>query len=92
MRARDVRAIGFCVATTVVLLAGLLVLLHSLAVALGLTVAYAAFLLTRPRMIRVMRRLNGEPDWGGYFDNGGRDPRFREPGRPASPPRQAGRR
>jgi len=23
--------------------------------------------LTRPRMLRVYRRLRGEPDWGGYF-------------------------
>jgi len=94
MRARDVRAIAFCVATTALLLIALLFFLHRVVVAAGLTVAYAAFLLTRPRMIRVMRRLNGEPDWSGYFDNGGpqrRSEKFsagaREPAGTASPHR-----
>jgi len=69
MRTRDVRAISFCVITT----AGLMVLLTAITgqyvASLGLTSAYAAFILSRPRMIRVFRRLRGAPDWSGYFDN-----------------------
>jgi hypothetical protein len=67
MRPRDVRALAFC-AVTILALAGLsLALSQNYLVALGLSVAYAAFILTRPRMLRVIRRLRGEPDWGGYF-------------------------
>jgi hypothetical protein len=80
MRARDVRALAFCGTTTLALLAGAILLTHNYVAALALTVAYAALLLTRPRMIRVFRRMRGEPDWGGYFDNQGHDPRFRGPG------------
>jgi hypothetical protein len=91
MRARDVRAIAFCVVTVAVLFAALIVLLHVYLVALALTGAYAAWLLTRPRMIRVFRRLRGDPDWSGYFDNGGGS-RPRAPGRSASSPRPVERR
>ena len=71
MRARDVRAITFCVVTTAALFGATLVLLHMVLVSVALTAAYVAWLLTRPRMVRVMRRLRGEPDWSGYFDNEG---------------------
>jgi fatty acid desaturase len=67
MRPRDARAIVFCTVTIVGLAALSFALSQSYVVALGLTVAYAAFILTRPRMLRVYRRLRGEPDWGGYF-------------------------
>ena len=94
MRARDVRAIAFCVVTTLAVLAGLTLALHSYLAAIALTVAYDAWLLTRPRMLRVMRRLRGDPDWSGYFDNGGpqrRSEKFsagaREPAGTASPHR-----
>lgn len=90
MRARDVRAIVFCAVTTALLFAGAMVLLHNYLVALALTAAYGAWLLTRPRMIRVFRRLRGDPDWSGYFDNG--DVSRHGTGRPASPPRPAERR
>jgi hypothetical protein len=67
MRSRDVRALAFC-AVTIVGVAGLtLALSQTYLVTLGLTGAYAVFILTRPRMLRVYRRLRGEPDWGGYF-------------------------
>ncbi|WP_041373657.1 hypothetical protein [Phenylobacterium zucineum] len=69
MRARDVRAILFLAATTFLLLAGSYVLLQSVLVSLALAGAWLAFLLTRPRMQRVIRRLRGEPDWNGYFKN-----------------------
>ena len=53
---------------TIIALAALsFALTQNYVVALGLTGAYAAFVLTRPRMLRVYRRLRGEPDWGGYF-------------------------
>jgi len=71
MRARDVRAITFCIATTLVLMLGAMFVSRSLLVSLALTAAYDAWLLSRPRMIRVFRRLRGEPDWSGYFDNDG---------------------
>lgn len=69
MRPRDARAIAFCATTTLLLLLGSALLLHSLLISLALTGAWAALVLTRPRMIRVMRRLRGEPDWSGYFKN-----------------------
>jgi hypothetical protein len=98
MRARDIRAIGFCVITTTALFAVSLLLLHSYLAALGLTAAYAAWILTRPRMTRLLHRLRGDPDWSGYFDNGGHDGGRRDrlsrraPGGPVSPPRPAERR
>jgi len=67
MRPRDARAIGFCAGTIIALAALSFALTQNYVVALGLTGAYAAFVLTRPRMLRVYRRLRGEPDWGGYF-------------------------
>jgi hypothetical protein len=69
MRPRDARAIAFCVVTTLLLLVASFVLLRSFLISVAATGAYAALVLTRPRMIRVIRRLRGEPDWGGYFKN-----------------------
>ena len=82
MRARDVRAIAFWLITTMVLFGGILVLLHNFLVGLALTVAYDAWLLTRPRMQRVFRRLRGDPDWSGYYDNAGT--RLRPPPAPGT--------
>ncbi len=67
MRPRDARALTFCAVTILGLAALSFAFSQSYAVALGLAAAYAAFILTRPRMFRVYRRLRGEPDWGGYF-------------------------
>jgi hypothetical protein len=92
MRPRDVRAISFCAVTIAGLFALLLAGTHNYLVALGASVAYAALVLTRPRMIRVFRRLRGEPDWSGYFDNGERKAASREPAAPAANPRPAARR
>ena len=92
MRARDVRAISFCAGATAVLFGGSLALLHSLVASLALTVACDAWLLTRPRMLRVYRRLRGDPGWSGYFDNEGT--RFTPgpaPGRAPSTPHPAER-
>jgi hypothetical protein len=67
MRARDVRAIAFCVVSTLVLAVATHVLLESGIVTLALTAAYAVWLITRPRMQRTFRRMRGQPDWSGYF-------------------------
>jgi hypothetical protein len=69
MRARDRRAIGFWLSSTVVV--GLVAYLLSgdLLVFAGIVAAYNAWILTRPRMVRVFRRLRGDPDWSGYFKN-----------------------
>ncbi|CAN7285268.1 hypothetical protein LJR225_001465 [Phenylobacterium sp. LjRoot225] len=92
MRARDVRAIAFCIATTAGLLAAAVVITQSLLAGLVLTAAYDAWLLSRPRMVRLFRRLRGDPGWDAYFDNGtSRVRRPREPGRGAPSPRPAER-
>jgi hypothetical protein len=67
MRARDVRAIAFWIGTSLVLLAGVFVLSRSVLAAVALTGAWNLWLLTRPRMRRVLRRLRGDPDYSGYF-------------------------
>lgn len=94
MRPRDVRAIAFCIVTTLAVLGGALLIVKSYVASLALTAAYAAWLLTRPRMQRVIRRLRGEPDWSGYFDNQGDriKPSRREPGTTGPSPRPAERR
>jgi hypothetical protein len=92
MRARDVRAIAFCTITIAVVAACATVLLRSYLAGLALAAACAAWLLTRPRMVRVFRRLRGQPDWSGYYDD--RGTRFTPrpgPGRAASPPHPAER-
>jgi hypothetical protein len=69
MRARDLRAIVFCVGTTLALFFVSYLLFQSVIASLALAGAAAAWLVTRPRMQRVMRRLRGDPDWSGYFRN-----------------------
>ena len=67
MRGRDVRAISFCVATTVVLAGIVYVLSRSVIITAALVGAWLAFVLTRPRMQRVIRRARGDVDWSGYY-------------------------
>jgi len=69
MRPRDLRAILFWIATTVVLVIGLETAFHRWMLSLLAAAAYNAWLLSRPRMIRVFRRLRGErfERSGGYF-------------------------
>jgi hypothetical protein len=69
MRARDVRAIAFCVATTLAMFVLVLLFSRNYIAAVAATIGWAAFVLTRPRMQRVIRRLQGKPDWSGYFKN-----------------------
>jgi hypothetical protein len=63
------RAIVFCVVTIAAVLAGGVVLLQAWMPAIALTAGYAAWLLTRARMIRVIRRLRGDTGWdfSGYY-------------------------
>ena len=67
MRGRDVRAILFCLLTAIALFVVAYLLSRSYLASVALTGGYVAWLLTRPRMQRVMRRLNGAPDWSGYY-------------------------
>ncbi len=69
MRARDLRAIAFCAVTTVLVLGLCGLVTRNYLASVGLGAAYAALALTRPRMLRVFRRLRGDPDWGGYYKN-----------------------
>jgi hypothetical protein len=69
MRPRDARAILFWIASSIALVVALEAVLHNWML-VGITVAvYNAWLLSRPRMIRVFRRLRGEKfeRSGGYF-------------------------
>jgi hypothetical protein len=67
MRPRDVRAIAFWIGTSAVLLVGVFALSRSVIAAVALAGAWNLWLLTRPRMRRVLRRLRGDPDYSGYF-------------------------
>jgi len=68
IRPRDVRAIAFWIVTSLMLLVGVYFLTGGVLAAVALTGAYNLWLLTRPRMRRVLRRLRGETvDYSGYF-------------------------
>ncbi|RAK50935.1 hypothetical protein [Phenylobacterium deserti] len=67
MRPRDARAILFVVTTSLLVLILSLVLLRNYLASLAILGAWLAIVMTRPRMLRVMRRLRGEPDWSGYY-------------------------
>jgi hypothetical protein len=70
MRERDVRAIAFCVLSSAAVVVVAQALLRHWLPVLALVSAYEAWLLTRPRMIRVMRRLRGERvEWSSYFED-----------------------
>jgi len=69
MRARDVRAILFWLTTSFLLLALSYALTRGVIVTVALVAAYNAWLLTRPRARRVSRRLRGEADWSGYYQD-----------------------
>ena len=69
MRLRDARAILFWIATSIGLFLALQAGFHLWPVSLLAVAAYNAWLLSRPRMIRVFRRLRGEryERTSGYF-------------------------
>lgn len=70
MRSRDVRAIAFCFVTTLAILGICYVATQSLIASSALTAAYDVWLLTRPRMRRVLRRLRGETvDFTSYYQD-----------------------
>jgi hypothetical protein len=70
MRSRDVRAIIFLFATSLAVFGMSWLAAHKLIVACALTAAYDVWLLTRPRMRRVVRRLRGETvDFTSYYQD-----------------------
>ena len=69
MRPRDARAILFWIASTLALILAMEAAFHNWMLTGIVTAAYNAWLLSRPRMVRVFRRLGGER-WertSGYF-------------------------
>ena len=60
MRPRDARAVLFWIATSIALFIAMEVAFHGWLLSLLAVAAYNAFLLSRPRMMRVFRRLRGE--------------------------------
>jgi hypothetical protein len=60
LRARDVRAIVFCIATIALVAVVASRSLDTWPPAAALTSAYAIWLVTRPRMLRIVRRLGGQ--------------------------------
>lgn len=69
MRTRDVRAIVFAVVSTCAIILLSYALLRMFIVTIALAGSYLLWLFTRPRMIRLVRRARGGPDWSGYFRN-----------------------
>jgi hypothetical protein len=70
MRSRDVRAIIFLLATSAAVFGMSWLGTHNLIAASALTAAYGVWLLTRPRMRRVLRRLRGETvDFTSYYQD-----------------------
>jgi hypothetical protein len=69
MRPRDARAILLWIASTIGLVIALEAALHNWILTSITAAVYNAWLLSRPRMIRVFRRLRGErfERSGGYF-------------------------
>ena len=69
MRPRDARALLFWIASTVALILALQLGAHNWMLTAIAAAAYNAWLLSRPRMIRVFRRLRGErvEQFGSYF-------------------------
>lgn len=69
MRARDIQALVFAGVSTCVVMVLSYAMLQAFLVTVALTGSYLVWLLTRPRMMRLLRRARGEPDWSGYFRN-----------------------
>ena len=68
MRPRDVRAIVFWMASSLVLFTVVYVATRGVIAPAAATAAYNAWLLTRPRMRRVFARLRGETlEFHGYY-------------------------
>lgn len=69
MRARDVRAITFWIATSIIVVVAGYALSRSAFVTLALLGAYNAWILTRRRARRIFGRLRGDVDWSGYYQD-----------------------
>ena len=72
MRLRDMRAILFWIATTLLLILAVQAAAHRWILTGVAVAAYNAWLLSRPRMVRIFRRMRGER-WertSGYFIEG----------------------
>jgi len=70
MRTRDVNALAFCVGSTLAVLFLAKLVFGGWLPAGALAGAYGALVLTRPRMLRVFRRLRGESvERSGYFQD-----------------------
>ena len=71
MRARDARLMGLWLFSTFMIAYCGLVVTHGLLSTVGLLCAYETWFLSRPRAVRVMRRLAGEEieRKQGYFIN-----------------------
>jgi hypothetical protein len=84
--------IARCIAGILLLLVVSMLIGRSWIVSLVLATAYGTWALTRPRMVRIFRRLRGEPSWSNYFDSGARLQLSPGPGTGASPRHPAERR
>ena len=70
MRPRDVRAIAFWLISSLALLVAVFIASHSVIAAAALVAAFNCWLLTRPRMKRVFKRLRGETvDFSSYYQD-----------------------
>ena len=80
MRARDLRALAFCVATTAAAGALVWVVTENLLLTAAATAACIALIWTRPRMRRVLRRVRGEEaGWSSYYSDRNAADAFRGP-------------
>jgi hypothetical protein len=71
IRRRDIQALAFCLLTLPLLFIALSYVLQAWQPAAVGALAYAIWLCTRARMIRVFRRLRGdqEVEWRGYYED-----------------------
>jgi hypothetical protein len=69
LRLRDVRAILFCLISTTVVSVTAFLWAPNRLIGFGLVFSYLVFILTRPRVQRVIARLRDIPSWRGYFRN-----------------------
>jgi hypothetical protein len=60
IKPRDARALAFCAVTIALVYLAVSRFFHNELASVAATGAYGCFILTRPRMIRVYRRLTGQ--------------------------------
>ncbi len=71
LRPRDIRGIAFCAVIIPAVYITAAMTLHNQLYAFALTVLASVWLLSRPRMLRMYRRLRGESasGWGNYYQD-----------------------